>query len=78
MNSSNVRLTRRVIIEVWILDGQAQEVQDALVVRARADVRRHAVPVVAVQLQRLQQQQRLLLRPLAPAHAAAVLSHTTH
>ena len=45
--------------------------------RARADVLRNLCPVVAVQLEALQQQQRLLLRPVPRALARLIGHHTS-
>lgn len=61
-------------MQVGVLDGQPQEVQDALVLRPGAHVGGDAVPVVAVQLQSFQEQERLLFCPFSPASATTVLS----
>lgn len=41
------------VLQIWVFDGQPQEVQDALILRTAADVLRHLVPVVFVHLQTL-------------------------
>ena len=40
----------RSFLQVGVLNGQLEEVQYALVLRAAADVRGHLVPVIPVQL----------------------------
>ena len=54
----------QVVLQEAVLDGQAQEVEDALILRSTADVLTDLVPVILVHLQPLQQQQRLLVCPL--------------
>ena len=52
------------IMEVRILYGEPQELEDALVLGAARDVLRDLVPVVLEHLQCLQKEQSLLVRPL--------------
>jgi len=62
------------ILEEGIFDGQTQKVENALVLSPGADVLANFVPIVFVELQSFEQQQRFLLRPLP---GRLVLQHRT-
>ncbi|KDR20396.1 hypothetical protein L798_04930 [Zootermopsis nevadensis] len=60
------------ILKVWIFNRQPQEVQNALILCPATDMLTNFIPVILVQLQTFQEQQRLLFCPLA-GHAGRCL-----
>ena len=67
-----------VFLQERILNGEAQEVQDTLVLGAAPYMLTHFVPVILVKLQGFQEQQGLLVRPLTGAHGRGLVLEKTN
>jgi len=67
-----------VLLQVGILNGQPQELQYALVLCAGAHVLRDLVPVILVHLQRLQEEQGLLIRPVTCLRSCSLVLESSY